>query len=641
MAGSVASLMTLRRLIFWLLFLLMLLLIAGSWYARIAWQEWQQENGVNDPEWQGLDVSLAGVRLQDFSVSQRRGGETYRAEGEELSLGWSWHWHGPVLDVLRVGRLTVDIPAWPEPEKPGGPSESVPADLPLWLPDTVVIDRLVVTLPDDVRAEGDLALSQLSVPGERKLVTDAMRLEAPMTGIHLAGWQFHSGQANLLFAGKASERSATLEFSDETRLEFTGVDAPDNTAQLDKLGITLTGTRVTASYDLRPMVLQSLAFEGPVVATTAAIRHPQLLPQPWRLDGRLQGSLQALSLDGRLSSDAGAGADIAVSVPFDGVAEVAAEMTATGAKAGAALAGTFAAWPQELEVGEGSISTDLELRLPSAGPQLRGDIRFDGVGGLYGRTAWTGLDGKVTVDLSGERVAMRTSGLVLATVNPGIALSDIRISGGYRSTMDHPVAGTLTLEQASAQLLGGQVQITPAQWQLSELPLRVPVELNGIELSELMQVYPAEGLAGSGVLAGTLPVWVSAAGVSVEAGQIAALAPGGTLKLPADRLRGMARDNEAMALVVRAMQNFNYKVLNSTVDYDRDGKLVLGLRLEGSSPEVRDGHPIVLNINLEEDIPALLTSLQLSGRVNEAVTEKVRKLMQQRDAQSQSTGSEN
>jgi hypothetical protein len=137
-----------------------------------------------------------------------------------------------------------------------------------------------------------------------------------------------------------------------------------------------------------------------------------------------------------------------------------------------------------------------------------------------------------------------------------------------------------------------------------------------------------------------VPLRISGQSVSVESGQIDALAPGGTLKLPAEKLRGMAQGNEAMALVVRAMQNFNFSVLNSTVNYDQDGKLILGLRLEGSSPDVRDGHPIVLNINLEEDIPALMTSLQLSGRVNEAVTEKVRNLMQKRGAERQSTGSD-
>jgi hypothetical protein len=57
--------------------------------------------------------------------------------------------------------------------------------------------------------------------------------------------------------------------------------------------------------------------------------------------------------------------------------------------------------------------------------------------------------------------------------------------------------------------------------------------------------------------------------------------------------------------------------------------LSLGLRLEGKNPDLRGGQPVVLNVNLEEDIPALLTSLQLSGRVNEAVTRRVRKLLQE------------
>ncbi len=85
-----------------------------------------------------------------------------------------------------------------------------------------------------------------------------------------------------------------------------------------------------------------------------------------------------------------------------------------------------------------------------------------------------------------------------------------------------------------------------------------------------------------------------------------------------------------MRLVAEALQNFHYSVLESTIDYDQEGNLMLGLHLEGRNPKVRDGHPIVLNINLEENIPALLTSLQLSGRVNETVTRKVQELLRKR-----------
>jgi hypothetical protein len=162
------------------------------------------------------------------------------------------------------------------------------------------------------------------------------------------------------------------------------------------------------------------------------------------------------------------------------------------------------------------------------------------------------------------------------------------------------------------------------------LPVQATVWLNDLQLDQLMQAYPTEGLDGSGVLEGQVPITVGADGVSVNGGQITAKAPGGTLSLPADRLQSLAANNDTMALVVDALQNFNYSVLSSTIDYDQSGQLNLGLRLEGKSPQVLEGQPIVVNINLEEDIPALMTSLQLSGRVNEAVAERVRQLMERR-----------
>lgn len=636
MARSVTPFMTLRRFLLWLLALLVLLVFAGAWYARVAWEEWRQLNNVRNFQWQGVALSLSGVQVERFSISQLRNGQPYVAEGKELSLGWSWHWHGPMPDVVRVGRLTVDIPAWPGSGEQGE-SEGFARDLPLWLPDAISVEQLVLSLPEGIRVEGDLAVTRLSVPDEREMVTDSMNIEAPIGGMNMAGWQLNEGRAKLLFAGRANEESATLDFRENAHLEFSGVDAPDDTVRLDKLSIKLAGWELTAGYSLQPMVLESLDYGGRASLTTAAVHHSQLYSQPWRLDGRVDGTLESLSFDGRLSSDAGTAADIDLSFPFDGIPELDVEMAATGKSGGQALADTFTAWPGELEIGEGGIRTTLSLSFPPEGTRVQGEMDFESLGGLYARTAWAGLNGKATIDLTGNRLDARTPSLALDTVNPGIALSNIQVAGRYRSTTEQPAAGDLTLDRATAELLGGRVRVDPGQWQLSQMPLRVPLELTGIELTQLMQVYPAEGLAGSGVLQGTVPLRISGQGLSIDSGQVEAMAPGGTLKLPADQLRGMAQGNEAMTLVVRAMQNFNYSVLTSTIDYAQDGTLALGLRLEGSSPDVRDGHPIVLNINLEEDIPALLTSLQLSGRVNEAVTEKVRNLMQKRDVERQST----
>jgi hypothetical protein len=119
--------------------------------------------------------------------------------------------------------------------------------------------------------------------------------------------------------------------------------------------------------------------------------------------------------------------------------------------------------------------------------------------------------------------------------------------------------------------------------------------------------------------------------VRVERGRLVALEPGGQLQLSAERLRALGQKNQTMELVSKALENFRYSALSSDIDYDENGTLILGLHLKGNSPEVGDGRAVVLNINLEENIPALLTSLQLSGRVTDAVAERVKKLLKKRE----------
>jgi hypothetical protein len=599
-----AAFMTLRRCLLLLLSLIVMLSMAGGLYALVAWETWRKANGISNLEWRWGDVSLAGLRLDRLSATQSREGQRYHLVGKQLSLAWRWHWYGP-------------------------------------MPEAIVIEQLALTLPQGVHAEGDLTISRPLEPGERLLTTNAMKIEGRLAERGLAGWTIGEGRINLTVSGTASERSATLTLGEQSRVEFDDIAAPGKDSRLDGLWVNLAGVTLVGEYQLALMALERLAVEGPFEATVATIHHPQLLPQPWRFDGQLDGTLSELKIDGRLSSDAGVDADMDMNYPFEGIPALEVSMSAAGASGGRALADTFTAWPAALEVSDGRVETALSARFPSQGFRVQGDLVFDNLDGLYDRTAWTGLDGRVNLNLDNDHVNVRTSDLVLDALNPGIALRDARVAGLYRSPRDQIANGTLVLDQASSELLGGEVRVTPGEWQLADMPLRISLELSGIELAKLMQVYPAEGLAGSGLLQGAIPVRVGPEGVSIDAGQVQAVAPGGTLKLPADRLKGMAQGNQAMALVVQAMENFHYSVLNSTIDYAQDGTLMLGLRLEGSSPEVRDGHPIVLNINLEEDIPALLTSLQLSGRVNEAVTEKVRNLIRERDAQRQSTGAGN
>lgn len=236
---------------------------------------------------------------------------------------------------------------------------------------------------------------------------------------------------------------------------------------------------------------------------------------------------------------------------------------------------------------------------------------------------------------------LRAPNLQLQQLNPGIPIGPISVGGRYSAPVAQIQSGALELEQATASFLGGDIGVEPTVWSLANTPVRVVLDVRKVELSQLMAVYPAEGLAGSGLLSGQVPVLIGPGGVRVDRGQLAAAEPGGTLILPVERIRAFAQGNAAMKLVAEALENFHYSVLNSTINYGQDGTLVLGLHMEGRNPDVQNGQPIELNINLEEDIPALLTSLQLSGRVSDAVTERVRELVRKKGAEGTDKGAIN
>ncbi|WP_256431543.1 intermembrane phospholipid transport protein YdbH family protein [Stutzerimonas balearica] len=100
------------------------------------------------------------------------------------------------------------------------------------------------------------------------------------------------------------------------------------------------------------------------------------------------------------------------------------------------------------------------------------------------------------------------------------------------------------------------------------------------------------------------------------------------LRFRSARLEALAAANPAMKLVTEALHDFHYSLLTSDVRYDETGKLQLGLRIEGRNPALEGGRPINFTISLEEDIPALLTSLQLSDRVSETIHRRVQQRLQ-------------
>jgi len=466
------------------------------------------------------------------------------------------------------------------------------------------------------------------------------RLSAALPKLEAAGWRLTKPRVQIALTGQLDTATAALKFGEPTVLEVERLEPLSGTAMasvnetlLEGLRADLGKTTLNANYRVEQGELDKLRLEGPFSVKAKQVRHPQLLPQPWQFVGRMDSDLAHVDVAGVLKANAGTTINLDLKFPYQGLLTLEGKMRVSGEREAEALSRIFSAWPPLLTVSGGTVSANATYKQPQSGTMgVNGRLAFVDWSGTYDRTAWSKMNGSAEFRREGDRIKMSTPELTVEEVNPGLPVGPVLLAGTYEAPLAQLAAGELTLEQANSGALGGEIHIQPGSWDLALAPVTIPVELKQLSLANLLQLYPTEGLAGTGILSGTVPVLFDpATGIRVERGRIGALEPGGRLQLTAERLKTLASQNESMKLVAQALEDFRYSVLDSGIDYDENGTLVLTLHLKGSSPNVGKSQPVVLNINLEENIPALLRSLQLSGKVSDAVTERVKKLFKKRE----------
>jgi len=71
------------------------------------------------------------------------------------------------------------------------------------------------------------------------------------------------------------------------------------------------------------------------------------------------------------------------------------------------------------------------------------------------------------------------------------------------------------------------------------------------------------------------------------------------------------------------LSDFRYETLNSEVDLDDQGNLVLGLSLGGRNPGHYGGQEVRFNIRVEQNLDPLLQSLRLSDTLTRSIENRL------------------
>ena len=92
-----------------------------------------------------------------------------------------------------------------------------------------------------------------------------------------------------------------------------------------------------------------------------------------------------------------------------------------------------------------------------------------------------------------------------------------------------------------------------------------------------------------------------------------------------------AASNVGVAFAIDALHNFHYEVLDVKADYTEDGQLQLQATLLGRNPDLQEQRPVRFNINIQENIPALVKSLKLSQDIGDDIERRLKKLYDTRN----------
>lgn len=484
------------------------------------------------------------------------------------------------------------------------------------------------TLPSGGTAQLDGPL-QVQGLADWQINSDALLVQLQLPQLTLPELAVRSVTARLPLQLQANARSATIGLSKAGELGWQRLQLP-----AAELTLTATSTRISAlAITLPPDEGQSASATGELAAEINRVEHAELKPQSWSLSGDWEWQDGALVWQGQVANAAGLQLDHQANVSSNGQWQLEGTLAPIFFRAGNPLEQTFASWPALLSLSSGQLSAELQAGDSGKGLSVQFNGQLNGAKGIYDRTAFSGLSTPLRASLQGQHFSLTLADLQLGELNAGIPAGPLQASLDYQGALAHPTTGTLEARRLTLELLGGRVSLTPATLDLAQPEQRAELVLQGLELGRLFEVYPTEGLSGGGTLDGRLPVLLRDGQVLVDQGAVAARAPGGVLSYQSDKLQRLAASNPSMRELAGALEEFHYTVLSSQVELAEGGDLTLALRLQGSNPDFQQGRQVNLNINLQENIPALLASLQLSGKVSDIIEQRVQQYLLKRRVQ--------
>lgn len=568
-----------------------------------------------------LNLMARSVHNADMSLSQDAAA-SFEVAAAAIDLSrpdWSarldaFGWQGEAI-ILPDGRLEISGPASAQLSEARLASTRMAAA-------TFEGDLRVAGMASDWALEAaagtSLAIEGLVSPGVAAIEG---RVAAEVEEARVSGGD--SG-VKLALAARLGPFGAVLDAEDgpvaiediEARVVVTGDDAATGDASLSEVAARLPEQAVELS-DGTATITRHGSGDATDISVAAAIRDiaraQRFAPAELELSGTLQG--EALAASGAVALT-GTG----VSIPIELVGDLAgpnAEARLGPAPLAFRRSGLQPAALSPLLASvrdvDGRVTLDGTISVAAgSAPETRLLLRFDDVAARSADTDVEGLSGTLGLSSLSPLASAGTQRLRARRVVAGVPLTDADL----RFSIAPARRGhAIRIRTAAAGLAGGTVGLAETTWVTGASGNAVRVSLEGVSLERLLRDWHIEGVSGTGVLSGSLPLEFAGGGVGVTGGVLASGGPGVVQVDWGGARETLVGAGQQVELAVRALEDFHYEILSVGVDQVPGGEMTLAIRLEGANPDVLDGHPFNFNINLSGELDRILAAVREGRRI--------------------------
>jgi hypothetical protein len=289
------------------------------------------------------------------------------------------------------------------------------------------------------------------------------------------------------------------------------------------------------------------------------------------------------------------------------------------------LSGIFTDWPYDwdIEAGRAALAANVRWKKRDNDFAYEGTaaVTADSVAGRYADIGFLGFASQLDMTLNSRSpVAFEPARFDVAVVDIGFPIENI--SGTATPDIDE---SAVVVSALSMHALGGTVTADPFRYDLDADSNELMLRASGVQLPLIARLAELEAVKVSGSVSGEIPVTIRGKNVLIDDGRLENDPPGGVIRYGGGAADGVVSDESQLGIVTRTLRNFEFDSLSSAVDYSQDGDLVLQMRLEGINPDVDPTQPVILNLNVENNVPQMLRSLQATRSIEDVLEKRLSK----------------